>query len=81
MLWAGHLMDTKIHTQPDAWQAVDEASVQHLREAVWLSRQQAVDSLRHTRGDLAAALRQELAAFGMETAMLRRLALEYAVYR
>ena len=64
-----------------AAQAVDEAAVQHLREALWLSRQQAVDSLRHTRGNLDAALRQELAAFGMDDATLRRLALEYASYR
>ena len=55
--------------------------MQHLREALWVSRQEAVDSLRHTRGDVEAALRQELAAFAMDLTALRRLAVEYAVHR
>ena len=55
--------------------------MQHLREALWVSRQEAVDSLRHTRGDVEAALRQELAAFAMDLTALRRLAVEYAEYR
>lgn len=63
------------------WQALDEATVQHLREALWLTRQAAVDSLRHSRGDVEAAVRQELAAYGMDGASLRCLATEYAVYR
>ena len=55
--------------------------MQHLREALHLSRQAAVHSLRHTKGDPFAALQNELAGFGLDDTALRRMAQEYAVYR
>ena len=62
-------------------QDVSESEVQHLREVLQLPRQACVHSLRATRGDVAAALRNELAGFGWDDSILRRLAQDYATYR
>nr|XP_024373806.1 uncharacterized protein LOC112281474 isoform X3 [Physcomitrium patens] len=58
-----------------------ESDVQDLAQAVEISRQGAVDSLRFTGGDLSAAFKNELSRFRVNVAAMDELVREYCMYR
>lgn len=60
---------------------VSEHDVQSLKEAAGLTRAEAVQSLCHTKGDLHAALRNELSSHHLSTAILDPMLREYMAYR
>ena len=62
-------------------QGFAEADIQSLKEAVALSRQEAVEALRHSAGDLHAAFLNELGALRHNTALLDDLVMSYAAQR
>ncbi|KAG2719827.1 hypothetical protein I3760_02G009600 [Carya illinoinensis] len=59
----------------------DEVDVQALAQAVELTRQAAVDSLRFSKGDLFVAFQNELCRTRLDVSMLDELVCEYCVYR
>lgn len=61
--------------------AFDEADVQALRERVNISRQEAINALNFTNGDLAIALRNELARIMLSEHRVRALVYEYCLAR
>jgi hypothetical protein len=62
-------------------QGFPEADIQSLKEAVQLSRQEAVEALRHTRGDVQKAFLNELASLHLNVALVDDLVLAYAAQR
>lgn len=58
-----------------------ESDVQDLAQALELSRQGAVDSLRFTGGDLSAAFKNELSRLRVNVAAMDELVREYCMYR
>lgn len=62
-------------------QAFPEADIQSLKEAVQLSRQEAVEALRHTMGDVQRAFTNELAAMHLNVPHLDDLVLAFAAQR
>ncbi|CAL8470326.1 g9868 [Coccomyxa elongata] len=58
-----------------------EADIQSLKEAVQLSRQEAVEALRHTKGDVQKAFVNELAAMHLNVSLTDDLVLAYAAHR
>ncbi|XP_071723151.1 uncharacterized protein [Rutidosis leptorrhynchoides] len=59
----------------------DEVDVQALVQAVELTRQGAIDSLRFAKGDLFQAFQNELCRMRLNVPMLDELVHEYCVYR
>lgn len=49
--------------------------------AVNIQRQEAVEALKHTNGDVAAAFENELGRIQIDVKQLNKLVLEYAGYR
>ncbi|BDA44366.1 hypothetical protein COCOBI_05-5500 [Coccomyxa sp. Obi] len=66
---------------PFLGQGFPEADIQSLKEAVQLSRQEAVEALRHTKGDVQIAFVNELAAMHLNVALTDDLVLAYAAHR
>ena len=62
-------------------QGFPEADIQSLKEAVQLSRQEAVEALRHTKGDVQKAFINELASMHLNVALVDDLVLAYAAHR
>ena len=62
-------------------QGFAEADIQSLKEAVALSRQEAVEALRHSAGDLRDAFLNELGALHLNTPLLDDLVMSYAAQR
>lgn len=62
-------------------QGFPEADIQSLKEAVQLSRQEAVEALRHTKGDVKEAFVNELAAMHLNVPLMDDLVLAYAAHR
>ena len=69
-----------MHTCSGA-QGFAEADIQSLKEAVALSRQEAVEALRHCAGDLHTAFLNELGALQHDAAALDELVVSYAAQR
>jgi hypothetical protein len=61
--------------------AFPEADIQGLKEAAQLTRQEAVEALRHTRGNAQQALVNELDAMHLNQALVDSLVHEYASFR
>ncbi|XVE82772.1 hypothetical protein DITRI_Ditri16bG0032700 [Diplodiscus trichospermus] len=59
----------------------DEVDIQALAQAVELTRQGAIDSLRFTKGDLFQAFQNEICRMRLDAAMLDELVHEYCIYR
>ncbi|EIE26081.1 hypothetical protein COCSUDRAFT_46483 [Coccomyxa subellipsoidea C-169] len=66
---------------PLSGQGFPEADIQSLKEAVQLSRQEAVEALRHTKGDVQKAFINELASMHLNVALVDDLVLAYAAHR
>ncbi|EFJ13701.1 hypothetical protein SELMODRAFT_446225 [Selaginella moellendorffii] len=62
-------------------QTFNEVDVQALAQAAELPRHDAIHSLRYTRGDVMAALKNELSRIRINTSILDKLVWEYCVYR
>ncbi|KAJ7515636.1 hypothetical protein O6H91_22G021700 [Diphasiastrum complanatum] len=62
-------------------QDFSESDVQALAQAVDISRQAAVDSLRYTNGDLNTAMKNELSRMRVNVAAIDALVHEYCIYR
>ncbi|KAK9812138.1 hypothetical protein WJX73_010504 [Symbiochloris irregularis] len=58
-----------------------EREIQHLREAARLTREEAIQSLAHTSGDVYAALNNELSSYHLHLTLLDGMIQEYAAYR
>ncbi|KAK9812754.1 hypothetical protein WJX72_003030 [[Myrmecia] bisecta] len=58
-----------------------EADIQSLKEAVGLTRQEAVQALRQTQGDVIAAFKNELDSLHLNMPLVEKLVWEYAAYR
>lgn len=58
-----------------------EREIQHLREAARLTREEAVQSLAHTSGDVHAALNNELSSYHLRLSLLDDMIQEYVAYR
>ncbi|KAK9834263.1 hypothetical protein WJX81_001484 [Elliptochloris bilobata] len=61
--------------------AFPEADIQGLKEAAQLTRQEAVDALRHTKGDAEQAFLNELDALALNQDLVDLLVREYASFR
>ncbi|XP_022775206.1 uncharacterized protein LOC111317118 isoform X2 [Durio zibethinus] len=62
-------------------QPFDEVDIQALAQAVELTRQGAIDSLRFAKGDLLQAFQNEICRMRLDAAMLDELVREYCIYR
>jgi len=62
-------------------QGFPEVDIQSLKEAVQLSRQEAVEALRHTKGNVEKAFVNELAAMHLDVPLVDDLVLAYAAHR
>jgi hypothetical protein len=58
-----------------------ERDIQALKEAVQLTRPEAIQALKHTHGDVNAALANELAAMGHHVTFVDDLVHSYAFQR
>ena len=58
-----------------------EADIQALKEAVQLTRHEAVQALKHTHGNVSKAFTNELAALDLQVSFVDGLVQNYAVQR
>ena len=58
-----------------------EADIQALKEAVQLTRHEAVQALKHTHGDVSKAFTNELAALDLDVSLVDGLVQTYALQR
>ncbi|KAK9869086.1 hypothetical protein WJX84_007951 [Apatococcus fuscideae] len=65
----------------EASRGFPEPDVQCLREAAGISRQEAVESLRHTQGNIHLAISNELSSWHIDTPYLDQLVEEYANFK